>query len=101
MYGAALAPTARVAFMARVSRIPMRPNRLVVRASDDEDIVPIISGHIKKEFNKKDLEKLAHPSFSLGGKTIGEELARIRTQYVKAESAMEAEVAQRLSSSQW
>lgn len=101
MNGVALSHNARVGAMPRAVRSPIRPSRLMVRASDDEDMVPIISGHKKKEFTKRDLEKLAHPSFSLGGATIGEELARIRSRYVEAESAMEAEVTQRLSSPQW
>lgn len=73
---------------------------LVVRASDDEDIVPIISGTRKRGFTPKELDQLAHPHL-LGGKSIGQELALIREKYLEAEAAAEAQVAERLSSDQW
>lgn len=77
-----------------------RCHRFRVRASDDEDVIPIFSGHRKTEFNAVDYERLSHPKL-LGGKTIGEELAMIRARYLDAEAQAEAEVARRLSSSQW
>ena len=73
---------------------------LVVRASDDEDIVPIISGTRKRGFTPQELDQLRHPHL-LGGKSIGQELAIIREKYLEAEAAAEARVAERLSSDQW
>lgn len=46
---------------------------LFIRASDDEDVVPVISGRFKKGFSADDMERLRHPHL-LGGRTIGEEL---------------------------
>ena len=51
-----------------------RRRRLVtVVASDDDEIVPIISGRVKKGFTPKEYEQLRKPQ-QLGGETIGEEL---------------------------
>lgn len=78
----------------------MRVKRLVVRASDDEEIVPIISGRKKKGFTPKEYEQLRNPSL-LGGSTVGEELAIIRQRYLDAEKRAAAHVDEHLSSTQW
>jgi hypothetical protein len=73
---------------------------LVVRASDDEEIIPVLSGHRKSGFTSSELDQLRHPHL-IGGQSIGEELALIRQQYLEAEAAAEARVAEKLSSAQW
>jgi hypothetical protein len=73
---------------------------LVVRASDDEDIIPVFSGHRKSEFTPSELQQLRHPHL-IGGKSIGEELSLIRQKYLEAEAAAEANVVEKLSSAQW
>lgn len=72
----------------------------VVRASDDEDIIPVISGHRKNGFTSSELDQLRHPHL-IGGQSIGEELALIRQKYLEAEAAAESRVAEKLSSDQW
>ena len=62
---------------ARCARGPQlrraRGGPLSIRASDDEDVVPVISGRFKKGFSADDMQRLRHPHL-LGGRTIGEEL---------------------------
>lgn len=73
---------------------------LVVRASDDEDIIPVFSGHRKSGFTPTELDHLRHPHL-LGGRSIGDELALIREKYLEAEAVAEARVSEKLSSPQW
>lgn len=80
------------------SQRPRRAHRLVVRAHDDEEILPLL-GLPKHDWNEKDLEALAHPHL-LGGKTIGEELALIRRDYLASEAKALAGEAH-LHSSNW
>ena len=101
MYGVALGHNHVLVASTRSVITPMRVrHRLVVRASDDEDIVPIVSGKKKKGFTPKEYEMLRNPTL-LGGSTVGEELAIIRQKYLEAEARAEAHVAEHLSSSQW
>ena len=72
---------------------------LVVRASDDEDIVPILTGRRKTGFTDKEKERLQHPHL-LGGKTIGAELELLRARYTEAEQRALQEEA-KLVSNQW
>lgn len=68
-----LKPTTRVG----LERSHIRPSsrrHFRVRASDDEDMVPILSGRRKSGFTDKEYEQLRNPKL-LGGATIGEELA--------------------------
>jgi hypothetical protein len=86
------------------TRLPRRArgrSSMVVRAmSDDEDIIPVVSGHRKSGFTPSELEQLRHPHL-LGGKSVGEELALIREKYLEAEAFAETRVAEKLSSAQW
>jgi hypothetical protein len=60
-----------------------------VKASDDEDMVPILSGRRKSGFTPREYEQLRNPTL-LGGKTIGEELAILKERHDAAEQrAME------------
>lgn len=77
-----------------------RCRRLCVRASDDEDMVPIFSGRRKKGFSAKEYEQLRNPQL-LGGKTIGEELELLRKQYVAAEETASDQVQSDLISDNW
>jgi len=72
----------------------------VVRASDDEDMVPIFSGRRKKGFTEKDYDTLKSPKL-LGGKTIGDELALLRKEYVTAEQRAIEQSKEKLNSSHW
>jgi hypothetical protein len=49
---------------------------LMVRASDDEDMVPILSGRRKKGFTKKEYEQLKQPKLLGQNTSIGEEVRR-------------------------
>ena len=76
-----LAPVTSIA----VSRRGLIRNRrncpgLRVRASDDEDTLPIFSGRLKSGFTPAEEENLRHPKL-LGGKTIGEELGELGTRH--------------------
>lgn len=71
-----------------------------IRASDDEDMVPILSGRRKKGFTKKEYEQLRNPKL-LGGKTIGEELSMLRKEYVSAEERAREQSHNELVSENW
>lgn len=77
-----------------------RASHLVVRASDDEDIIPIITGRKKKDFTQKEYEMLRHPHL-MGGKTIGDELAIIRSKYVEAEENASETLHTKVVSANW
>lgn len=74
--------------------------RLSIRASDDEDMVPILSGRKKKGFTKKEYEQLKHPKL-LGGKTIGEELSMLRREYLSAEERARDQSHHEFTSDNW
>lgn len=71
-----------------------------IRASDDEDMVPILSGRRKKGFTKKEYEQLKNPKL-LGGKTIGEELSMLRQEYLSAEGRAHEQSRSEFSSDNW
>ena len=73
---------------------------LIVHASDDEDMVPILSGRRKKGFTSKEYEKLRNPEL-LGGKTIGEELALIKEQHDAAEKRAAERAEKEFASANW
>lgn len=73
MYASSLLPSQLGIPRAAVRSGGRRRSLFLVRASDDDEIVPILSGRRKKEFNAKDMEKLRNPQL-LGGQTIGDEL---------------------------
>jgi len=90
----------RSAIAAQPKTLRGRRCPLVVRASDDEEIIPVISGHRKSGFTSSELDHLRHPHL-IGGQSIGEELALIRQKYLEAEAAAEAKASKKLSSDQW
>lgn len=100
--------SARVVTQAKLGALPVtlptrtrdRCRRLCVRASDDEDMVPIFSGRRKKGFSAKEYEQLRNPQL-LGGKTIGEELELLRKQYVSSEETASNQVQSDLISDNW
>jgi hypothetical protein len=69
---------------------PGRPGRsarryVAPRASDDEDMVPILSGRRKKGFTEKEYAQLKKPKLLGKNTSIGEELELLRDTYLKAE----------------
>ena len=74
--------------------------RFFVRASDDEDMVPILSGRMKKGFTEKEYAQLKNPKL-LGGKTIGEELSMLRQEYLSAEERARDQSHHEFSSDNW
>lgn len=81
-------------------RLYIRGRRLIIRASDDEDMVPILSGTKKKGFTKKEYEQLKNPKL-LGGKTIGEELSMLRQEYLSAEERAKDQSVNEFVSDNW
>lgn len=75
------------------------PPSPTVRADDDE-MIPLLNLPRTRHFTEMEQARLRHPSSTLGGKTIGEELALIRQQYLDAE-ARAAKSEQRLHDSNW
>lgn len=71
-----------------------------VRASDDDDMVPILSGRKKSGFTEKDYEQLRNPKL-LGGATIGEELAILRERHEEAERRAHERAMEHHKSANW
>jgi hypothetical protein len=70
---------------------------LVVKAHEEEDILPIVSGRIAQP---PDPDKLIKGP-SMGGKTLGEELVLLREAYTKDEQDKEKEMEAKLYSGNW
>ena len=73
---------------------PVRPRRtrphLCVRAhaiDPDDEIIPLL-GPRRASFSPEELEALAHPRNTLGGKTIGEELGKKKKKEREASSVL-------------
>lgn len=81
-------------------RVNGRRSVCVPRASDDEDMVPILSGRRKKGFTEKEYEQMRNPKL-LGGKTIGEELTLLRERYNQAEVAAKEQSRNDFVSANW
>ncbi|GBF89394.1 hypothetical protein Rsub_01966 [Raphidocelis subcapitata] len=85
-----------VAAPARPARRSRRP--LVTRAhNDDDEPLPLF----RLPSQEVDLKKAPKPTPSLGGKTIGDELALIHKEYRKAEDTARSQMEAKLYSSNW
>ena len=63
-----------------------RPVTVRAAADPDDEIIPLLAPR-RQEFSPAELDALAHPHHTLGGATVGEELARIREQFLASEAA--------------
>jgi hypothetical protein len=70
---------------------------LVVKAHEEEDVLPIVSGRLAQP---PDPEKLIRGP-SMGGKTLGEELVLLREAYTTDEKQKEKEMEAKLYSGNW
>lgn len=78
----------------------VRSRIAIVRASDDEDIVPIVTGRRKSGFSSKEYEQLRNPKL-LGGKTLGQELELIRSKYLEAQQDAHTKSDTQFNSPNW
>lgn len=91
-FSTATLPVARRSRASGVSR-----RTLVVRAHEEEDILPIVSGRLAEPPDPSKLPK----GPQLGGKTLGEELVLLRKAYNADEEEKEKRMEAKLYSNNW